>query len=268
MDSNYWNEFARRWRHVGPPWRPAEEDSQILRAALDQEAEPRRVLLLGVTPEIVTLDWPATVRLFAIDRNLAMLRLILPRPQGLDLTAICADWRDLPLDTHSMDLVVGDNPVTAFEPFGQLARWVEEMHRVLRPGGVLALRFFLRPARPTSVEELFADLNAGHMPSVHSFKLRLFHALHGTLEQGVRPADLWETWQDHEINPTALPRNIGWSEDYIRTLEIYRGSSVVYSFPTAEEMSAIMADRFIEISRHFPTYDQGDLFPTVVYHAR
>src|SRR4051794_34579164 len=105
MQTAHWGSLAGVWKQVASPLRPTAEDQQnYLRLAqpwIDRHGAPR-VLLLGVTPEIYRLPWPAGTDFLAINRSAAMIEQVWPgsREQALE-----ADWLDLPLAAGSRDLV-------------------------------------------------------------------------------------------------------------------------------------------------------------------
>ena len=59
---------ARHWNLLGPPLRPSRDDVAILEGVVQSLHTAPRVLLLGVTPELATLAWPAGTELVAVDR--------------------------------------------------------------------------------------------------------------------------------------------------------------------------------------------------------
>lgn len=95
-------------------------------------------LLLGVTPELACMAWPAGNRLLAIDQSPGMLRHVWPAagPSAHDAHAICGDWANLPLTDAALDAVAGDG-ILLFFPFAQaLQRLMREIRRVLTSEGL------------------------------------------------------------------------------------------------------------------------------------
>ena len=56
--TGHWAEIARRWQQVGPPLRPSVQDIAFYTRAIADITAPR-ALILGVTPELYHLPWPA-----------------------------------------------------------------------------------------------------------------------------------------------------------------------------------------------------------------
>src|SRR5687767_9625484 len=69
--ADHWSKIARLWHYVGPPLRPPAGAMALYREAIDvwQQRQRRapRVLLLGVTPELRSLPWPAETAVQAAD---------------------------------------------------------------------------------------------------------------------------------------------------------------------------------------------------------
>ena len=102
--AEHWVGLAQSWDLRGSPLRPAEEDIRILGREFRQWHDATkpggvRVLLLGVTPEIASMQWPAATHLLAVDQAAVMIRYVWPGA-ALGYSAVCAKWARLPL--HAM----------------------------------------------------------------------------------------------------------------------------------------------------------------------
>ena len=68
-NESIWSKQSTRWSNVGSPTRPSLEDSAIMtkqaRLCLNYIKEPK-ICVLGVTPEIIQLDWPNKAKLYVI----------------------------------------------------------------------------------------------------------------------------------------------------------------------------------------------------------
>ncbi|MCX7789499.1 MAG: class I SAM-dependent methyltransferase [Chloroflexaceae bacterium] len=224
-----------------------------------------RALLLGVTPEYAAMGWPAGTRLLAVDRNRAMIGHVWPK-QGLPAgaTVIRGEWARLPFPSACFDLVVGDG-VT----FAHGAKGLErEVARVLRLDGRYLLRAFIRPDQPESPDAVHADLEAGRIGSFHAYKWRLAMALHGTLDEGVRVADIWRAWRARVPDAAALARRMGWPPAVLATIDAYRDAAAVYAFPTLAELRLGLLADFDLLTIRFPGYELGERCPLVELRPR
>ncbi|MDQ6622553.1 MAG: hypothetical protein M3Y86_03600, partial [Verrucomicrobiota bacterium] len=70
----HWQSMAAVWAQLGSPLRPSAEDQRgygsFIFPWLQNFAQPR-VAILGVTPELYYLPWPAGCDLLAVDRSRA-----------------------------------------------------------------------------------------------------------------------------------------------------------------------------------------------------
>jgi len=73
-----------------------------------------------------------------------------------------------------------------------------------------------------------------------------------------------DTVNDLIPNRVAFASDQRWSLESINTIDAYRGVSGQYYFPRASEFAELSASNFIEVNRHFPTYELGERCPTFV----
>ena len=259
---NQWSLYARQWELLGPPLRPSPEDGRVVEAELAawSRAHDRapRALVLGVTPELAGAPWPDGTELVAIDRARTMIGALFARGPGRD--AVIGDWRALPVRDRAIDLALGDGCLTnlAF-PAGYRAL-AAELDRVLAGGGRAVLRLFAAPARAESIDEVAAAIGA--IAGFHAFKWRLAMAIQPA-GRNVRIDDVWRAFAAMCPDRAALAARTGWPRAVIDTIDAYRGSSVVYSFPTEDEAAAALAPLRV-IARHAAGYELGDRCPTLV----
>ena len=160
--SSYWAGLARAYAELHPPLRPSGEDIQFVEetvAAYACEHPDTRIqaLLLGVTPDIATMRWPASSSLLAIDSSGAMVQAVWIGDVAGKRWAVCGDWLHLPRRESSCDIAIGDGSMNCVRyPEGCRALF-RNVRAVLKPGGVLILRCYAQPERPERPEQVFAD---------------------------------------------------------------------------------------------------------------
>ncbi len=268
----YWEARALQWR-VMPPLSPGAEDVDFYeRCAAELGATGShnpRALLLGVTAPIATMRWPAATELVALDWAAAMFRLVWPRTGQPAATArVRGDWREMPLAASSRDIAVGDGCFTTFARLDDARLMVGELWRVLRPGGVLAMRSFCRPDAPLDFEPLFADLLSGKMRNLGLFRWLLAMAVHGETTEGVSLHAVWRTWNAHVPDPAQYRKQLGWESEGIESLERWRDLDSRYIFPSREELYALVSPHFEVIASETPGYEWGQLFPRMLMRRR
>jgi SAM-dependent methyltransferase len=267
-----WQRHARQWALLGPPLRPSGDDLVWAQGAIDESARrcgtrPVNGLLLGVTPALAELSWPERSRLVAADFSLAMIRGVWPGPraEGAARWAVCANWLQLPLAPCWCDLVLADGCFAIFDPVAA-TRFARSIHEVLRPGGVLSTRVYLRPEKTESAEDVWHELLGGLIGNIHVFKFRLLAALHRGDGQ-VCVADAWDFISSHcraNGGLDGLARHLGWPPEEVHTLEAYRDQPTVYRFFTDAEFREIMSGIFTEVACLRPGYEVGERYPTFV----
>jgi SAM-dependent methyltransferase len=266
---DHWARHATQWSHVGPPLRPGAEDiaaasELVATSGWDPDSRSPRALVLGVTPELVGMDWPSGTRLTAIDRCPGMIGALLPSKGRQGPGGICGNWLKLPFASGSFDLVVGDGCLTVLESAADHGHFFAELARVMTVNGRLVLRLFVRPEVADSPERVIADLQAGRIGNFHVFKWRLAMALVYAQTGAVAVADIWQAWHDSEIVAAELSERLGWPLAQIETIEAYRGASARYTFPRLDEVRAMLGVNFDELACLVPQYELGDRCPTLL----
>jgi SAM-dependent methyltransferase len=266
--SQLWESNARHWDSIGFPLHPSPQDIAILSrllADLGAALARPRACLLGVTPEIALMRWPPETRLFAFDYNPAMIKTVWPGARLANAAVACANWARMPVADAACDIVVGDGCFSALDYPEGYAAVSSEIRRILRPGGLFAVRAFIRPDRPEPVGTVFDDLRAGRIGNFHIFKWRLNMALHGDLAAGVRLSDSWDAWRQAFPDPAVLARTLNWPIEEISTIDAYRGVDTRYTFPTLEELREALASYFLEMACVHPGYELGERCPTLLF---
>jgi len=263
---DHWPDLARRWSLVGPPLRVSAEDAaayaEFARRILERP-QPPRVLILGVTPELYGLPWPAGTLLRAADRSAAMARAVWPGPPE---AVQIEDWTRLSFAPSSFDLALCDGGLHLLSyPDGQ-AGFVRSLRRVLAPGALLLLRLFVPPPEAEAVDEVLRDLGAGRIGNVNELKIRLDMALQPDPVTGVRIGDVWEAFERAEPDLDALAARTGWSRESLGSIEAYRGSEATYHFVTERQVRRLFevdpGGFTVEAVRE-PAYELGQRFPLV-----
>lgn len=266
---DHFSRIAARWSHLGPPLRPAPDDTAALQRVVDGLDASARAVVLGLTPEIIGCDWPIDVRLSAVDHSPKMIAALWPPERGpANAEVIQADWCAMPIASGSVDLVAGDGCYVLLPHPDGYENLTREVWRVLRPGGRFAIRVFMRPDRPESIADIAHTLAAGKVGSVHALKLRLLAALHGTSGAGTRLDDVGQAWKSLPPSPGALAGVRGWTAEEIIGIESYRGMDARYFLPTLAEFRQSTAPYFDELECSFGSHELGDRCPTFTFIRR
>lgn len=264
-DRDHWPRHARQWALVGPPLRPCADDVAIAEDAVAAVGAGRRALVLGVTPELVTMRWPAETECLAIDRARAVIGSIFPAgaASARRATAIQGDWLALPCANASLAAVVGDGSLSNLRFPDAYHALAVELARVLAPGGVVVLRLFAAPEARESLDAVARDLDAGRIGNINVLKWRLAMAIQPA-DRNVPVVDISRAFDDIVVDRDALASRLGWSRAHLDSVDVYRGSPITYSFPTLAEVRSALAPAFTVHAVHVPRYELGDRCPTLV----
>jgi SAM-dependent methyltransferase len=281
--AQFWEQQWLWWDRIEAPLRPQRADVELMqrvvaevdRALPSDPAQPScgtrgslQALLLGVTPELAAMRWPTGTALVAVDRSQGMIDHVWPMGVPVGAKVLQGDWLALPLGDGSCDVVLGDGCFSQVSYPHDGRSLVKELRRVLRAGGVLLVRTFIRPERHETVAELFEILQSGAIGSFHAFKWRLNMALQPSLEQGVRLGDVWEAVVGRFPDPRVLAHQRGWSEQSVDTIHAYQGSAARFYYPTLAELRAALGEHFDEGEVWFPQYELGERCPHLRFVAR
>jgi len=226
-----------------------------------------RVLQCGVTPALASMAWPDDAELLAVDKTEAAIRALWPRPPGRRC-ALCANRLQLPQADASCDVAAGDGSFNCLQYPQEYLALAASLHRILRPGGLLLMRCFIRPDPPEKPEQVFTELRAGLCVSFHEFKWRLAMALQPDITRGVLVDDVFKYWVQAGVGTARLSRQTGWDPKVIDTIGIYEGKRTLLSFPTLAELHAVLRGTFDRLSIETPQYPLGKRCPTVAFVRR
>jgi hypothetical protein len=142
------------------------------------------------------------------------------------------------------------------------------LRSALTEDGLLVLRCFVRPEEPEAPEQIFDEMFHGAIPTFSQFKFRLLLAMPQDLRSGLAVDDLYRLWASYSIDPVRLAAVTGWPLQEIETLEFFRDSSTVHSFPTLAEFRCLLHEYFDEAGMITPSYPLGEHCPTLILHPR
>jgi SAM-dependent methyltransferase len=268
-----WERRSREWDHFGPPLRPSIQDIDLFERLLTEYSgntlSPAiRAVLLGVTPEIAIMRWPSHTRLLAVDRNMAMIRNVWPGSKVPGAKVVCARWAAMPIADGSCDVVISDGCFCLLAYPDGYSTLFQEIRRVLKPGGILVTRNFVRPNVPEKVEAVLKDLWERRIGNFHVFKWRLNMALHSDISNGVRHAEVWNAWHKAVPDPAILVSELNWPLEAISTIDCYRDNDACRTFPTVNELREALSPYFVETDRFFPDYELGERCPIMNLQVR
>ncbi len=194
---DHWSKVASRWRHVGPPLKPTDEELGFYKEGIElwRGDAPARAVILGVTQELFHLDWPKGTSIRSVDHSIEMIEKVWP---GSAEDAICADWRDMPLADGSVDVAVSDGGLSMLSDTG-IQSLIRELRRVLSSGAVCVFRAYVPPEVQEEPGDVFQALVEGEIEDLSALKFRLWMAMQASPASGVPLGEIWRAL--HEFAP-------------------------------------------------------------------
>ena len=256
---NHRQTYHRAWSHLGPPLRPHPD---VVIAVKEQiKGRQGRTLLLGVTPELADV----APNLVAVDRNFSMIANVWPGNTSTRC-AIVGDWRCSHFKPAVFSVCVGDGSLCGLECPADIAVLFNELRRILKKGGRIVCRLYISPVTTEKISTLKENVTSGSIGSFHAFKMRLAMAL-----SALQPVPqicverILDSFNELFENRDELARMTGWSREQIDTIDFYRGSDVVFNFPTADQLMSAVS-KVCSRARLVPSgiYEMSDRCPLLV----
>ncbi len=261
-ENKHWQDFAKKWNRLGSPLRPCAEDVENFKLATGND--PGRCLLLGVTPELAELSPTLT----AIDNSAAMIGALWTS-QRINHEAIHGDWLDLPFETASFDTIIGDGCLTLLSHPAQYERFFGQLHRVIAPGGKIALRLFVSPEQSESRELVCREALGGKIKSFHAFKWRLSMAIASeSADHNLAVAETCATFDRLIPDRKLLASATGWHVEDIETIDVYRNSEARYSYPTLSQVRKTLHPALKETGLLQGSYELAERCPILILESR
>jgi SAM-dependent methyltransferase len=228
---SHWRSFHRGWSKLEAPLRP---NAEIIEGVIARVGDrDRRVLLLGVTPELAL----AFENLVAVDKSAEMIANIWPG-DGPARRVIAGDWLALDESLGTFSAAIGDGSVNAVAYPGELRRLFEAVRDCLEPGGRFVCRVYARPEEPWTWDALAAESRAPACVNFHAFKWKVAMRVAADTEPSVPVTRILDAFARHFPDRAVMAQCTGWDPSTIDMIDTYRGSTVVYCFPTRAEILA------------------------------
>ena len=252
---------------VRPPWHPSREDAAFMRewtSPVLEKASLRKVLVLGVTPEIVQLNWPPGAHVVAIDSSPAMIASLWHGNASVPSHVACARWQLLPVKDAQFDAVVGDGSLNALSSLEEYGKVMGEVSRVLKSDGVFVLRCFVRPPQIETPERVLSKAMEGEFPTTAAFRMRFAFAM-ADADGSIGLAALRDAFNALVPDRDALARLTGWPRQDIDRVDTDKDSRVRLTFPTQSQLVSLSEPVFRVEDSARGTYTQAEHCPTFLF---
>ncbi|HXQ51712.1 MAG TPA: class I SAM-dependent methyltransferase [Stellaceae bacterium] len=237
----HWNSLYGTKDRLGPPLRPHATVIAAYKEILARHDE--RILLLGVTPGLADTG----AELVAVDRSEVALSRVWPGDTERR-RATKGDWLALEFPPAHFSAAVGDGSLNSIAYPGAYAALFAQLARVLRPGAVFVTRVYAAPETPESAAEVMDHARAGRIKVFNAFKWRFAMALTAAAgDPNIEVRFIRDGFDRACPDRAALAASAGWDTEDIATIDVYKDSRVIYSFPTIAQARASVPPAFGDI---------------------
>lgn len=222
--TEHWNAIRKHWQLLGPPLRPPAQVVETYDRELGLAGS--HVVMLGVTPELAGLGASMT----AVDESRDMIAGIWPGDTERR-KAVRGDWFDLPLPEASVEALIGDGCLSVIGAADLRRSLFASIARALKTDGRAGIRLYASPETPDDPKDVRALALSGGVSTFHELKWRVAMIATGTAPDYTIPVtgilgQFDRLFPDRE----ELSARTGWELPVIGTIDVYRNSSVIYSF--------------------------------------
>ena len=269
LSNEIWAQQSVRWQNVGLPTRPTPEDIELMHSlAINQNSKLEQVAVLGVTPEIIQMRWPDSVKLNAYDLSEEMILSVWEPNCKVFSKVWHADWQSLPIGDGEIDLFIGDGCLTALAGIEKGTAVFKELVRCLKPSGRVVMRCFIRPENKEPIEEIIADVKSHKIKFFGSLKWRIAMALCDDVTSNVMPSEICRIFNESFPDRIALSRKTGWSLETINTLDSYNNMTSPFTFPSLLEIQNIVKPLFNIQEIKYGSYELSSRCPVISFFKK
>ena len=203
-----------------------------------------------------------------MDNSGAMVSGVWPGDIPNRRSGIQGDWFHLPRADWSCDIVIGDGSLNCVRYPAQFRDLAASVRRVLRDDGIFIHRCYIQWQVTETPGELFDAVFSEPITDFHHFKFRLLLSMQQNAQDGICVSNVYQRWAAQCIDRERLVAELGWRADEIATMENYRGSETVHTFPTLDEFRGGLREFFEELDILTPSAPLGARCPILVMRPR
>ena len=239
--TDHWGAMQAHWRLLGEPLRPPAE--AVLAFERELGLADADAVMLGVTPELAGLGRT----LLAVDSSEQMVLNVWPGDRT-GRRAVVGDWVDLPVESASVDAILGDGSLIVVGSAATQRGIFAEAARILKSDGRGAIRTFASPRFPDSLDRVRAMAMTGRVSSFHELKWRVaFARAFDHPERVVMVRAIRDAFNETFPDRMELAATTGWSLPVIGTIDIYEKSDAAYIFSVAETLAEQAREFFADV---------------------
>ena len=261
MDPTFWNTQVELIKAMGPPVRPHRSEIACMRNLLLDRLAGRpasgavKALVLGITPEIVGMDWPPGTELTAVDQSDSMIAAFWPGDIAGQRRLVRANWLDMPFEPHHFHFVLGDNVFNMLDYPQGFQRLADRLGDITQPEGLVIVRVLCQAEPREDCDEIVAEYHAGQLTDYQQFRFRMMTACQASVEEGLFTSKeaIDKTMEEHGLRMAEVYEKTGYRPPRPPPSAGPAPAMAPYkvSYPTPDEFLAAVSNRFRVVdSRH------------------
>ena len=269
MTEQNWGGSKEIWRNIRPPLVPVQQDIDLVFDACGADLLQRptaRILVLGVTPALISAPWPTGFELCAVDFDPMMINALWPDEKPARASVICADWKSMPFPDDYFDLVIGDCSFCALPSLADYAGVLAEVDRVKKADARVICRFFMQSEPRLTLADLPDLCTAGALAHFSGPEKNLMIAIAASGEDAVTHyrtviGHVEKIWGDFENYVTVLGQS---PEEVARVKSVFSLSHQL-NYPTLRQIADQFAAFGLKPQVRVPDYPSGPFCPTIAF---
>jgi SAM-dependent methyltransferase len=224
MTNTHWAARSQHWGKIGPPLVPNQEVVDAFTALIPTD---KRILMLGVTPQIAT----AYTHVTSVDFSPPMIERVWPGNSATK-QAIEDNWLTVDLADEQFEGLLGDGSINMVGYPHEIKFMFDRSYRWLTPGGRFAMRFFTRPDTAVTREQLVEE---GLNPTMNFSAYRRLLPMYIAADEGnscIRQRRMLELFDELFPDRSILK----WDPEHISSIDSYKDTTTTSWFPTRTEI--------------------------------
>lgn len=184
-----WDRQIAIFKNMTPPLRPHSSEITLFEEVISKmakfkKADNLKVLLLGVTEEIIHMEWPEKVELTAVDMSEMMIHHFWPGDIEGRRKIVRANWFEMPFPKNSFDLIIGDGVFNFMRYPDGFKNFAKLLSDFLLPDGKLCIRIFNQLEKKESPQDVIDCYDKMQKINFYELRLRLATSLQKNVEDG------------------------------------------------------------------------------------
>lgn len=193
--NEFWRQMIASIKSMSSPMRPEAAEVALIEATVaahqrQLQDAPGQALLLGVTEEIVTMDWPGEVMLDAVDRSEAMIGAFWKGDVPGRRRLRQANWWEMDDRFGPYRYAIGDGVFNLQSYPDNYQAFAARLHSVMEPGGLGFFRVFSQPGGlnddvASSATGVIERYRSGELSEFQQLRFNLAIALQQSTREGI-----------------------------------------------------------------------------------